>query len=139
MSDFNAQVMADFDKTNGKPGGPFEDKPVLLLHAIGAKSGADRTIPLMYLQEDDGPIYIFASFGGAPSHPDWFHNVVANPDFDISVGDGTQISRLPIHAEVIEGAARDTIYARQAELYPQFADYEKKTERTIPVIALQPR
>lgn len=140
MSDFNARVMADFEKSNGKPGGPFEGKPVLLLHAIGAKSGADRTIPLMYLHETDGePWYVFASYGGAPDHPDWYHNLVAHPDFDISVGDGETISRFPIHAEEITGEERDRVYARQAELWPQFAEYEAKTERTIPVFALVAR
>ncbi|WP_417307676.1 nitroreductase family deazaflavin-dependent oxidoreductase [Devosia sp.] len=140
MSDFNDMVMADFHRTKGKPGGPFEGKPVLLLHAIGAKSGADRTLPLMYLQErQDDRWYVFASYGGAPSDPDWYHNLIAHPDIEISVGDGSEIERLPVHASEIEGGERDAIYARQATLYPQFAEYEEKTDRTIPVIALARR
>lgn len=140
MSDFNDQVIADFNANGGKPGGYFADAPVLLLHAIGAKSGVERLQPLMFQQEGSGPWYVFASYGGAPKDPAWFHNVVANPEFDISVGDGKTIERIPVRARVLEGAERDTVYARQASLFPQFADYEKKTTRdVIPVIELSRR
>jgi deazaflavin-dependent nitroreductase family protein len=139
MSDFNAQVIADFNATNGKPGGYFENAPVLLLHSIGARSGQERTLPLMYLREGDGPWYIFASKGGHPSNPDWYHNLKANPGAAISVGDGTAISRINVTARIIDsGPERDAIYARQASLFPQFAEYEKKTDRTIPVVELTP-
>lgn len=136
MSDFNAKVIEDFNATNGKPGGYFAGAPVLLLHSRGAKSGIERTLPLMYLRDGDGPWYIFASYGGNASNPDWYHNLKANPDGAISIGDGTNITRVPVKARIVEGEDRDRIYARQAELYPQFADYEKKTTRTIPVVEL---
>lgn len=140
MNDFNTQVIADFNQNGGKPGGYFKDAPVLLLHAIGAKSGEDRTQPLMFLHEGSGPWFVFASFGGAPKDPAWFHNIVANPDFDISVGDGTTIERIPVHARVLEGAERETTYARQASLFPQFAKYEEDTTRDfIPVVELTRR
>lgn len=139
MANFNDQVIADFNATAGKPGGRFAGKPVLLLHPIGAKSGIERTKPLMYLQEGDGPWYVFASYGGAADDPAWYRNVLAHPDLDISIGDGTAIERIPVRARVLEGADRDRTYARQAELHPQFADYEKKTTRTIPVIELTRR
>jgi len=140
MNDFNAKVIADFNANGGKPGGYFKDAPVLLLHSIGAKSGVERTQPLMHLPEGEGRWYVFASFGGAPNNPAWYHNLIANPDFDISIGDGTTISRVPVHARVLEGEERDTIYARQASLFPQFAEYEKKTTREkIPVIELTAR
>ena len=140
MSDFNDQVIADFNANGGKPGGHFANAPVLLLHAIGAKSGVERLQPLMFQQEGSGPWYVFASYGGAPKDPAWFHNVVANPEFDISVGDGKTIERIPVRARVLEGAERDTVYARQASLFPQFAAYEKKTTRdVIPVIELSRR
>lgn len=141
MSDFNNQVIADFNSSNGKPGGYFKDAPILLLHSIGAKSGLERTQPLMFLKEEaEGPWFVFASYGGGPNDPAWFRNVVANPELDISVGDGTSIERVPVRARVLEGAERDTTYARQAELFPQFAEYEKKTTRDIiPVIELSPR
>lgn len=140
MNDFNAQVIADFNANGGKPGGYFKDAPVLLLHSIGAKSGQERTQPLMYLPGGEGRWYVFASYGGAPKNPAWYHNLLANPDLDISVGDGATISRVPVHARELEGEERDQTYARQANLFPQFADYEKKTTRDIiPVIELSAR
>jgi len=139
MSDFNDQVIADFNANGGKPGGYFKDAPVLLLHAIGAKSGVERTQPLMFLPQDDNRWFVFASYAGGPKHPSWFHNIVAQPEFDISVGDGTTIERLPVRARILEGAERDATYARQASLFPQFADYAQKTTRTIPVVELTRR
>lgn len=140
MNSFNDQVIADFNQSNGKPSGPFEGAPVLLLHSIGAKSGAERTQPLMFLPEGENKWFVFASYGGAPKDPAWYHNIVANPEFDISVGDGKSISRVPVRARVLEGAERDTTYARQAKLFPQFAGYAEKTTReVIPVIELTAR
>jgi len=140
MSDFNEQVIADFNRTAGKPGGYFEKAPVLLLHDIGAKSGIERTHPLMYLRYGDGPWFIFASFGGGPKDPAWFNNLVAKPEVSISVGDGTSIERLPVTARVLEGEERDTTYAEQAKRFPQFAKYKAETTRdVIPVVALTPR
>ena len=140
MNDFNAQVIADFNANGGKPGGYFKDAPVLLLHAIGAKSAQERTQPLMYLRDGDGPWYIFASYAGGPKDPAWFHNLVAHPDVDISVGDGTVIDRVAVHARVLEGEERDTVYARQASQFPQFAKYAEITTRElIPVIELSQR
>lgn len=136
MSDFNDQVIADFNATNGKPGGYFKNAPVLLLHSTGAKSGVERTLPLMYMREGEGPWFIFASYAGNDSNPDWFHNLKANPDAAISIGDGTQISRVAVKTRIVEGEERDRIYARQASLFPQFADYQEKTSRTIPVVEL---
>ena len=140
MSGYNDAVIASFQQTNGKPGGGMEGRPVLLLHAIGAKSGIERTTPLMFHREGDGPWFVFASMGGAPTDPAWYRNVVANPEFDISVGDGKSIERVPVHARVLEGDERKSIYAKQAHNWPQFADYEKKTTRDfIPVIELSRR
>jgi len=141
MSDFNQQVIADFKQSGGKPGGYFKDAPVLLLHAIGAKSGAERLSPLMYLPtEADGPWYIFASYGGAPNNPAWFHNLVAHPDVEIEIGDGATIERIPVHARVLDEPQRTTIYAEQARRFPQFAGYEEKTTReAIPVVELTRR
>lgn len=140
MSNFNDQVVADFNRNGGKPGGYFEGAPVLLLHSIGAKSGAERTQPLMYLQEDRNKWFVFASYGGGPNNPAWYHNIVAHPEFDISIGDGKTISRVPVRARVLEGTERDEVYARQASLFPQFAEYAEKTTReVIPVIELTAR
>ncbi|MGV8833356.1 MAG: nitroreductase family deazaflavin-dependent oxidoreductase [Devosia sp.] len=140
MSDFNDKVIADFNSSGGQPGGYFKDAPVLLLHTIGAKSGLERTTPLMFLPEGDDRWFVFASYAGGPKDPAWFHNVVAHPEFDISVGDGNTIDRVPVHARVLEGAERDATYAKQASLFPQFADYAEKTTREIiPVIELTRR
>ena len=140
MSSFNDQVIADFNATNGKPGGYFAHAPVLLLHATGAKTGLERTQPLMFLQEGDSPWFIFASYAGGPKDPAWFHNLLANPNAEISLGDGTRIERVPVQARVLEGEERDSTYARMANLFPQFADYKKKTTRAvIPVIELSRR
>ncbi|QQR38562.1 nitroreductase/quinone reductase family protein [Devosia rhizoryzae] len=137
MNDFNKQVIEDFNANGGKPGGYFANAPVLLLHALGAKSGQERTQPLMYLRDGEGPWYIFASFAGGPKNPDWFHNLLANPDAAISVGDGTTIERVPVKARVLEDGERATTYAEMASRFPQFAEYEKKTTRdSIPVIEL---
>jgi deazaflavin-dependent oxidoreductase (nitroreductase family) len=141
MSDFNEQVIADFKQHGGKPGGYFKDAPVLLLYTVGAKSGQERLSPLMYLQrEADGPWYVFASYGGAPKDPAWFHNLVAHPDAEIEIGDGTTIDRLGVHARVLNEDERAGVYAEQARRFPQFAEYEQKTTRdVIPVVELTRR
>jgi deazaflavin-dependent oxidoreductase (nitroreductase family) len=94
----------------------------------------------MFLQEQNNKWFIFASFGGGPNNPAWYHNIVAHPDLDISVGDGKTISRVPVHARILEGRERNEVYGRQAALFPQFADYAQKTTRdVIPVIELSAR
>lgn len=103
-----------------------------MLNTIGAKSGKERTNPMMYLPDDDRLI-VFASKAGAPTNPDWYHNLVANPTATVEVGS----ERYAVKATVLTGAERDRLYAKQAELYPGFAGYESKTTRTIPVVALE--
>ena len=141
MSDFNAKVIADFRQSGGRTPATMPGRPILLLHTIGAKSGEPRLQPLMFFQQDaSSPWHIFASFGGAPKDPAWFHNIVANPDIDIEVGDGTKIERVPVHGRVLEGNERDTVYAAMAREWPQFAEYEEKTTRdSIPVVELTRR
>jgi deazaflavin-dependent oxidoreductase (nitroreductase family) len=141
VNDFNQQVIADFKQNGGRPGGHFANAPVLLLHSTGAKSGQQRLQPLMYLQrEAEGPWHIFASYGGGPKDPAWFHNLVAHPDVEIEVGDGTSIERIAVRARVLEGEERDTIYAEQAGRFPQFAKYAADTTREIiPVVELTRR
>ncbi|OZF44358.1 nitroreductase family deazaflavin-dependent oxidoreductase [Rhodococcus sp. 14-2470-1b] len=131
MPDFNDQVVAEFRANHGKVGGPFEGAPLLLLHTVGAKSGADRLSPLMYLPDGDRYV-IFASKAGADTNPAWYHNILANPAARIEVGDDT----FDVVAQEIRGDERDALYRKQAELYSGFADYEKKTTRVIPVVAL---
>lgn len=131
MADFNEQVIAEFRGNHGKVGGPFEGAPLLLLHSTGAKTGAERISPLMYLPDGDRYV-IFASKAGSDTNPAWYHNVKANPNTTIEVGDET----VAVLAEEVTGEERDRLYRTQAELHPGFADYEKKTTRLIPVVTL---
>jgi deazaflavin-dependent oxidoreductase (nitroreductase family) len=130
--DRNAGIIREFRTNEGRVGGPFQGAPLLLLTTTGARSGKTRVNPLMYLRDGDR-LVVFGSKGGAPTHPDWFHNVAANPDASVEVG----TERFPVHATVATGAERDELYAEQAKRYPQFEAYEAKTERTIPVIILE--
>jgi deazaflavin-dependent oxidoreductase (nitroreductase family) len=131
MNDFNTKIIEEFRANGGKMSGPFNGVPVVLVNTIGAKSGKTRTIPLAYLPDGDR-IVIFASKGGAPTNPDWFHNLRAHPDITIEVGDETR----DVTAVVVEGAERDALFARQVERMPGFGDYQANTDRVIPVIAL---
>jgi deazaflavin-dependent oxidoreductase (nitroreductase family) len=132
VSEWNRAIIDEFRANNGKVGGPFAGAPLLLLHTTGAKSGKQRTSPVMYLADGDR-LLVFASKAGAPTHPDWYHNLVANPKATVDVGDET----FEVNATVLTGEERDRLYAKQAALYPGFADYEQKTTRTIPVVALE--
>jgi deazaflavin-dependent oxidoreductase (nitroreductase family) len=131
MKAFNAALIEEFRANGGKVGGRFEGRPVLLLTTTGAKSGRPFTSPLVYLN-DGGRMYIFASKAGAPSHPDWYHNLVANPTVTVEVG----TEKYQAKATVITGEERDRIYAKQVEAIPTFGEYQQKTTRIIPVIAL---
>jgi len=130
-ADYNAPIIAEFRKNHGKVGGPFEGAPLLLLHTIGRHSGKPRVNPMMYLK--DGERYlVIASKGGAPTNPDWYFNLKAHPDVQIQVGD----EKIDVHAKELTGKEHDTLYKRQATLYPAFSEYQRKTKRIIPVVAL---
>ncbi len=133
-NDWNRQTIEAFRANKGKVGGMWEGRPLLLLTTTGAKSGQSRTSPVMYMRDGDH-LYIFASKGGAPTNPDWYHNLLAHPEVTVEVGDETfQATATPV-----TGEERDKIYARWAEMYPQFAEYQEKTTRKIPVIELERR
>lgn len=133
MSDFNDKVIAEFRANHGLVGGSFEGAPLLLLHTIGAKSGQERVSPMMYLA--DGQRYVvFASKAGADDNPDWYHNLKAHPEARIEVGDDV----VAVRAVELSGVERDRLFAQQSERYPGFKDYERKTSRVIPVVALVP-
>jgi len=132
MNDFNRAIIEEFRANDGKVGGPFEGAPVLLLTATGAKSGERRTTPVVYLQDGDRMV-IFASKGGAPNNPGWYHNLRPNPSATVEVGS----EKVDVDAVVTEGEERERLFRRQAEIFPQFADYEQKTTRQIPVVALE--
>jgi deazaflavin-dependent oxidoreductase (nitroreductase family) len=133
-ADFNAQIIEEFRANDGRVGGMFEGSTLLLLHHLGAKSGQWRVNPLVY-DRDDARYVIFASKAGAPTHPAWYHNLMAHPTVEIEVG----AKRLRVLASEATGEERDRLFRAQAERSPQFAEYETKTARTIPVIVLTPR
>ena len=131
-NDFNRQVIEEFRANGGKVGGPFAGSPMLLLTTTGAKSGQPRTTPLVYTTDGDR-IVVIASKGGAPTNPDWYRNLVANPVATVERGD----EKFPVRAVVTEGEERQRLFDQQAALMPGFADYQKKTTRQIPVVLLE--
>lgn len=133
-ADFNAKIIDEFHANEGRVGGMFEGMPLLLLHHTGAKSGKSRINPLAY-QSDNGRYVIFASKAGAPTNPDWYHNLKAHPNVTIEVG----AEKINVLAEEATGAERDRLFRTQVERVPQFGEYEKKTDgRVIPVMVLTP-
>ncbi|MBX3287087.1 MAG: nitroreductase family deazaflavin-dependent oxidoreductase [Actinobacteria bacterium] len=135
MDDFNTKIIEEFRANDGVVGPPFEGAPMVLVHHKGAKTGTQRVTPLVYQPVGDDWA-IFGSKGGAPDNPDWFHNLVANPDTEIEVGADT----VPVSATVLSGDQRDEIWEKQKELMPGFAEYEKTAgDRVIPVVLLTRR
>jgi deazaflavin-dependent oxidoreductase (nitroreductase family) len=132
FDEMNRQVIAEFRESGGKAGGMFEGKPLVLVHHVGAKSGKERIAPLVpYLDGDR--VFVFASKGGSDTNPDWYHNLVANPDTVVEKGSET----FRVTARVLSGEERDDVYAKQTGVEPQFGEYQRKTSRVIPVIELQ--
>lgn len=131
--DFNARIIDEFRANEGRVGGPFEGGTLLLLHHVGAKTGAARVNPLMYNRDRDRYV-IFASKAGAPTNPAWYHNLLANPKTTIEVGTDT----IDVVASEATGEERDRLYSTQAEQRPQFAEYQANTDRVIPVVVLTP-
>jgi deazaflavin-dependent oxidoreductase (nitroreductase family) len=132
-NDWNSKIIEEFRRNGGKVGGQFEGAPLLLLHTVGARSGQQRVTPMMYRQVGDS-VAVFASKAGAPTNPDWYHNLVGNPRVSAEIG--TQTSEFT--ARVAQGEERDRIWEEQKREYPGFADYETKTTRQIPVVILDP-
>ncbi len=127
----NAKVIEEFRRTGGtvasRPG-----QQLVIINTIGAKTGLPRTNPVSYLTGDDC-IYVFATKGGSPTHPDWYFNLIAHAVITIEDGNETYEAT----AETITGPERDAIYARQISIRPHFADYQAKTTRILPVVALR--
>ena len=130
-NDWNDSIIEEFRTNAGVLGGSFENAPVLLLHTTGAKSGLERVNPMMWLREEDRT-FVFASKAGAPTHPDWYYNLVANPRVTVEIGTQT----LAATASVLDESERSRVYAIQAERFPGFAEYQLKTDRKIPVVEL---
>jgi deazaflavin-dependent oxidoreductase (nitroreductase family) len=132
FNDWNQKIIEEFRANEGRVGGPFEGAPMILIHHIGAKSGTERVTPLVYFPQDDGTMVIIASKGGAPTNPDWYHNVKANPAFDVEVGTET----FPVTAAELTGEERDDVWSKAVAANPGFGEYQQKTTRTIPVVRL---
>jgi deazaflavin-dependent oxidoreductase (nitroreductase family) len=133
MSDWNDKVIEEFRSNGGQVGGQFAGAPLLLLHTVGAKTGQPRVNPMMY-KKLDGGYAVFASKGGAPTNPDWYHNLLAHPHVQAEIG----TSKVDLVARVAVGDERERIWSAQKVAYPGFADYEAKTTRQIPVVVLEP-
>lgn len=134
MSDWNAKIIEEFRSNGGKVGGNFERMDLLLLHSTGAKSGEERIHPLVYQAVGDDSA-VFASKGGAPTHPAWYHNLLANPSATVEVGTET----IDVEARVLAGDERESIWSKQKSHLPFFAEYEAGTDREIPVVLLERR
>ena len=133
MKDFNNQVIEEFRTNSGKVGGMFEGAPLLLLTTTGAKSGQPRVAPLVYTTDGDR-IVIIASKGGAPTHPDWYHNVAANPEVTVELGTET----FPARAEIAAEPERTRLFDQQAAIMPFFDNYRQQvTAREIPVVIFE--
>jgi deazaflavin-dependent oxidoreductase (nitroreductase family) len=135
VADWNEKVIDEFRANDGRVGGGFEGRTLLLLHHRGAKTGTERVNPVAYQRLSPDAVAIFGSKGGAPTNPDWFHNLVANPDAGVEIG----TDAFPVRARVAVGEEREQIWERQKQDWPGFAEYEEKTKgiREIPVVVLE--
>jgi deazaflavin-dependent oxidoreductase (nitroreductase family) len=133
-NDWNAGVIEEFRANAGNVGGDFEGAPLLLLHTTGARTARERVNPTMYQHLGGGSVAVFATKAGAPTHPDWYHNLLAHPDVTAEIGTETRRFR----ARTAIGDERERIWATQKQDYPGFADYEANTDREIPVVILEP-
>ena len=131
-AEFNKQIIEEFRANEGVVGGPLDGSSVLLLHHVGAKSGIERVSPLVYRAEGDTRV-IIASKGGAPTNPDWYYNLVANPTTTVEVGTET----VAVTARAAEGAERTRLFDATTAEMSQFAEYQANTSREIPVIVLE--
>jgi len=130
---WNSAIIEEFRANGGKVEGYFDGAPLLLLHTTGAKTGQERVNPVMY-RADGGRLVVFASQAGADTNPDWFWNLLAQPRVTVEVGTQTREAV----ARVAEGAERTRLWEAQKSEWPGFADYEKRTDRQIPVVILEP-
>jgi deazaflavin-dependent oxidoreductase (nitroreductase family) len=133
QTNWNQMIIDEFRANAGKVGGRFAGRTLLLLHTVGAKTGQERVNPVAYIKDDDQYV-IIASKGGAPTHPDWYYNILAHPLVSVEVG----TEQFKARAEVTSEPERSRLYDKMVEMMPGFADYRTKTTRVIPVITLKP-
>jgi deazaflavin-dependent oxidoreductase (nitroreductase family) len=129
---FNQQVIDEFRAHHGKVGGYFEGARLLLLTTTGARTKTPHTTPVGYYPDGGDRVIVIASAGGAPQHPDWYRNLVAHPRVRVESG----VFTYDAQAVVLEGAERDRLFARAVEADQGWAEYQAKTDRVIPVVAL---
>jgi len=133
--DGNAEVIAEFRANRGEVAAPYDDPPpMLLVHTTGARSGKEHIVPMRALPDGDA-LYVFASAHGSDRNPDWYYNVIANPDITIEKG----VETIPVRVSEVHGAERDAIFDRHKARFPVFADYERRLNRRIPVLRLDRR
>lgn len=133
VNNWNKKVIEEFRANEGRVGGNFEGKTLLLLHTKGAKSQQERINPVACIKDGDR-LAVIASKGGAPTHPDWYFNIVANPQVTVEVG----AENFQAFASVAEEPERTRLYNQMVEVMPGFDDYRRNTTRVIPVIVLTP-
>lgn len=131
INNWNQSIIDEFRANAGKVGGRFEGRTLLILHTIGAKTGKERINPVAYIKDGDR-LVIVASKAGAPTHPDWYHNLVANPTVTVEVG----TEQYQVQAAVAPEPERTRLYNKMVESSSGFAEYQEKTTRVIPVITL---
>ena len=131
VNEWNKQVIAEFRANGGKVGGMFEGASMILVHHLGAKSGTERVSPMVYFPDGDRMLVV-ASKAGSPTNPDWYHNLKAHPRVDVEVGSET----FPVLVEELGPDERADKWSHITSVAPGFAEYQQKTTRVIPVLAL---
>ena len=132
-NNWNQAIIDEFRANSGKVGGTFAGSTLLLLHTVGAKSGQERINPVAYVSDGER-LVIFASKAGAPTHPDWYYNIIANPLVTLEVG----TEQFQAQAAIASEPERTSLYNHMVEIMPSFGEYQRKTTRVIPVITLTP-
>jgi deazaflavin-dependent oxidoreductase (nitroreductase family) len=127
--------VAVFRATKGRVGGRLQQLPILLLHHVGRKSGQKRVSPVLYLADGD-KLVIVASKGGTDKNPAWFHNLIGSPETEVEMKGG---ERRQVRARRASDEERDAYWPRLVERYTDYAEYQRNTDRTIPVVVLEPR
>ena len=134
MSDFNTSIIEEFRANEGKVGGQFEGYPLILIRHVGAKTGTERVTPVGCFPQSDGRFVIVASNGGAPTNPDWYHNLKAHPEINVEFGTET----FAVAVRELTGAEREEAWAEILSAEPGVGETQNKTTRTIPVLLLTP-
>ncbi|HEY0473650.1 MAG TPA: nitroreductase family deazaflavin-dependent oxidoreductase [Kribbella sp.] len=131
-NDFATELIDEFRANEGRVGGPMAGTLMILIHHVGARSGIERVSPLAYSPQGDCRFAIVASNGGSPTHPDWYHNLIANPRITVEVG--TQ--RFTVLAEELNDTARAELWPRLVAESPAIGEFQRQTRRQIPVFML---